>query len=355
MIRRQKLGIKIFMLAIGALLILLPFIGCAAEAPAPEEPEPTPAPAPEPALKEPVIFADVGWDSVQVHNRIAAFIVENGYGYPKSEFTPGQTIPLFQGLARGDIDVNMEVWVENQREAYNKAIDAGQVVDLGDNYWDNWQGWLVPTYLVKGDAARGIEASAPDLKSVDDLPKYWELFKDPEDQTKGRFVNSVPGWECTGINTEKLKVYGLDKYYTDFLPGSDAALSGSMVGAYEKGEPWLGYYWEPTWVLGKLDMFRIEESPYDEEIWNTTHACAYPAVHVNIVVHSSFPDRAPELVEFLTKYVTTTEQNNKALAYMQANEASTEEAAIWFLKEYESLWTQWVPADVADKVKAALP
>ena len=39
---------------------------------------------------------------------------------------------------------------------------------------------------------------------------------------------------------------------------------------------------------------------------------------------------------------------------MQDHKASTEEAAAWFLKNYEDLWTGWLPADVAAKVKAAM-
>ena len=337
MTKQKKMWNKICLVALGALLILLPFAGCAPEAP-----------------EETIIFADLGWDSIQVHNRIAAFILENGYGYSPSEYIPSETIPGFLGLTRGDIHVNMEIWVENQQEAYDKAIAAGQVVDLGDNFWDNWQGWLVPTYVIKGDPARGIEASAPDLKSIDDLPKYWEVFKDPEDPTKGVFYSCIAGWECEKINEEKFKEYGLDKDYNVFLAGSGAALAGSMVAAYEKGEPWFGYYWAPTWILGQLDMTPIEEPPYDETVWNDNHACAYPAVHVNIVVNAEWAPKNSEAVEFLTKYVTTTEQVNKALAYMQENEASTMEAAIWFLKGSESVWTQWVPSSVAKKVKAAL-
>ncbi|UCH08333.1 MAG: ABC transporter substrate-binding protein, partial [Deltaproteobacteria bacterium] len=97
------------------------------------------------AASKKLILADVGWDSVQVHNRIAGFILENGYGF-EVEYMPGETIPLFAGLARGDIDINMEVWIANQREAYDKAIKAGQVIDLGSNFPDSWQGWLVPSY-----------------------------------------------------------------------------------------------------------------------------------------------------------------------------------------------------------------
>jgi len=332
MTKKQKLGIKIITVVLGALLLLIPFVGCAAEAPG----------------KQAVVFADLGWDSVQVHNRIAAFIIENGYDYPKSEFIPGETIPLFAGLSKGDVDINMECWVENQQEAYDKAIAAGEVVDLGSNFPDSWQGWLVPTYMVEsGEIPAGI--------SIENMPDYWELFKDPEDPTKGRFYSCIAGWECEKINEEKFKEYGLDEYYNVFLPGSGAALAASMVGAYEKNEPWFGYYWAPTWVLGKLDMTPIEEPPYSDAVWNNNHACGYPSVKVNIVVHSTLQDEAPDVVEFLKNYETTQALNNKALAYMQDSGSDTQGAATWFLKEYETVWTQWVSSDVASKVKAALP
>jgi len=336
MTKRKNYIFKVVVLVFGISVFLLPFSSYAT------------------AASKKLILADVGWDSVQVHNRIAGFILEHGYGY-KVEYMPGETIPLFAGLARGDIDINMEVWVANQKEAYDKAIKAGQVVDLGSNFPDSWQGWLVPTYMIKGDPKRGIKPMAPDLKSIEDLPKYWKLFKDPEDPSKGRFFNSVPGWECTKINTKKLKAYGLDKYYNDFITGSDAALNGSMAAAFKKGEPWLGYYWAPTWVLGILDMTPIEEPPYDKKLWDTNYACAYPAVRVNIVVNASLQKRAPEIVEFLKKYETTQAMANKFLAYMRDKKADTKAAGIWFLKNYEDLWTGWVPADVAKKVKAALP
>lgn len=306
-----------------------------------------------PEAKQSVVFGDLSWDSAQVNNRIAAFIAANGYGY-SVEYVPGDTIIILQGLRRGDVDVNMEIWVENQQDAYDAAIDSGDVLDLGNNFGDNWQGWLVPRYMVEGDATRGLEATAPDLRSVADLVNYWELFKDPENPDKGRFINSIPGWECTDINSQKLVAYGLDQYYTDFVVGSDAALSGSMAAAYEKGEPWLGYYWAPTWVLGKFDMYALEEPAFDEDVWNSTRACAYPSNNVNVAVNAAFAADNPDLVTFLDNFNTKTEQHNAVLAYMQDNGATTEEAAIYFLREYEDVWTNWVPAEVAAAVKAAL-
>lgn len=306
--------------------------------------------------KPKIMLADYSWDSVQVHNRIAGFIIEKGYGYPVG-YTFGDTMILLQGLERGDIDISMETWVDNIQETYNKMIASGKVKDLGDNFADARQGWYVPAYLVKGDPERGIEPLAPDLKSVSDLPKYWELFKDPEVPTKGRFYNSPAGWVVTSINEKKIAAYGLDKYYNVFSSGSDTALATSIASAYEKGKPWLGYYWEPTWIMGKYDMIKLEEPAYDEEVWEKDYACAFPPGKVTITINSRLEEKAPEVVEFLKNYETTLEQNNTILAYMQDNgggKEGAEKAVVWFMKNYPELWKSWVPEDVALKVEKAL-
>jgi glycine betaine/proline transport system substrate-binding protein len=305
------------------------------------------------AAKNTIRFTEQSWDSVQVHNRIAGFILEHGYGYGV-EYIAGDTIMLMTGLLKGDCDVNMESWTENIQELYDKGIKSGKIADLGSNFPDSWQGWLVPTYMIKGDPARGIKPIAPDLKSVADLSKYWKLFKDPEAPSKGRFYNSLPGWGCTKINSEKLKAYGLDKYYNDFITGSDAALTGSMAAAVKRGKPWVGYYWEPTWVLGKLDMYRLEEPPYSDEVWNKNKACAYKSVQVNILVNTSFMKKYPDVVEMLKNYETKTAMVNEMLAYMQDTKGTADAGAIWFLKNKEDVWIKWVPEDVAKKVKTAL-
>jgi len=305
------------------------------------------------AAKDTIRFCDFSWDSAQVHNRIAGFIAKHGMGYDV-DYIPGDTIMLNSALMQDDVDISMETWLENTQELCDKMIKSGKVADLGSNFPDNWQGWLVPTYMIKGDAKRGIKPMAPDLKSVADLSKYWELFKDPEDPTKGRFYNCIPGWGCAKINSTKLKTYGLDKYYNDFITGSDAALSGSMAAAFKKGKPWVGYYWEPTWVLGKFDMTRLEEPAFDQKVWDKDKGCAYGKAEVEILVNTRLFKDAPDVVEMLRKYETKTAMVNKILAYMSDTKGSTEDGAVWFLKNRADVWTKWVPADVAKKVKAAM-
>ena len=55
-----------------------------------------------------IIFSDLNWTSAQVQNRIAQYIVEKGYGYP-TEVVFGSTLPLLQGLRRGNTQVSMEI------------------------------------------------------------------------------------------------------------------------------------------------------------------------------------------------------------------------------------------------------
>ena len=104
-------------------------------------------PGENPLLK----ISDLNWGSAHFQSEMAKIIIEEGYDYPV-ELVPGATIPLFQGLRTGDIDVFLEGWLQNQIEAYDAAMAAGDIVLLGFLNNDNWQScFVVPTYVITGD------------------------------------------------------------------------------------------------------------------------------------------------------------------------------------------------------------
>ena len=329
------LSLLILVLAVG-------LVGCGTKTEAPANTE-----------KPTLIFADAGWDSIQFHNSVARFIIEKGYGY-KTDVISGSTPITFAAFLKGDIDIYTELWTNNIKKEYDQAIKDGTIKEVSVNFDDNAQGLYVPTYLIKGDPARGIKPLAPDLKTVKELPKYWELFKDQEVPSKGRIYGSPPGWEVDTILKTKVASYGLDKTYNYFSPGSDTALSTSMTKAYEEGKPWLGYYWEPTWIMGKYDMTLLADQPYDAALWNDGYICEFAPDKVTVGVSKAMETKAPDVVEFLSHYKTSSPLTNEALAYMQDKNVKTDEAAQWFLKNHTDLWTPWVPSEIAEKVKAAL-
>jgi len=303
------------------------------------------------AQEKKVTFVDFSWNSVQMHNRIAGFVLEHGYGF-KPEYLFAESVPGLTGLAQGDVDIAMEMWIDNVLDWYNEAVgEKKTVIDLGPVFPDSPQGWYVPTFVIEGDEERGIEPMAPGLKSVHDLPEYWELFKDPENPQKGRFYNAIPGWVVHDINLKKIEAYGLSDTYQVFSPGSQTALATAIVSNYNRGKPVLAYYWEPEWIMGMLDMTRLEEPPYDPEKWGEgkSYGCAFPAARVHVGINTEFAKENPEILTFLANYETSLEQNNAALAYMQQEEATVEEAATWFLKEYEDAWTKWIPDEETRK------
>ena len=309
-----------------------------------------------------IVLAEGDWDSMLVHNAIARYILEEGFGCSTTSI-PGSTIPTQQGMIRGDIDLIMEVWMDNLPDFTREAVENGEIVDLGVNFGDGQQAFFVPRYVIEGDPERGIEPIAPDLESVEQIAQYAEHFRDPEQPDQGRFFNCIIGWVCEEINNAKLEAYGLSDDFTNFRPGTGAALATSLERAYLQGEPWFGYYWGPTWVLGKFDMVMLEEPEYTDECWDhlmnnlddPEMACAYPPSVVNIMANAEFAENVPAAVtDFLTSYETTSQQVSDLLSYMQENGSMPSEAAMRFLETETDTWTSWVPTEVAERVMDSL-
>ncbi|MFC4559100.1 ABC transporter substrate-binding protein [Virgibacillus kekensis] len=301
-----------------------------------------------------LVLADAGWNSIKVHNSIAQKIIEEGYGI-ETEVTPGSTAATLQGFREGDIDIYMEIWTDNVKEVYNEMIDSGDIEKVSVNFDDNVQGLYVPTYVIEGDEERGIEPMAPDLKTVEDLKKYPELFADPSNPDKGRLINAPSGWAVAEAISQKMEAYGLTETFENFMPGSDAAIVASLADAYKAGEPWVGYYWAPTAVTAKYDLTLLEEPEYDPEVYEKTKATEFPPNDVVVAVHKDIPEAAPKVVEFLKNYETSSDLTEQALNYMNDHEdATAQEAAMWWMKQNEDLWSSWVPEDVAKKVKESL-
>ena len=303
--------------------------------------------APE-APKETIIFSDLNWSSAQVQDRIAQYIVDKGYGYP-TDVVFGATLPLFQGLRRGDSHVTMEIWLPNQDEAWMEAQAAGEVISVGESLGKDWQSsFVIPAYL---------QEQYPDLDSVDDLKedRFKELFATAETGGKARLVSCVIGWACEEVNAKQIAGYGLSDHVHVVNPGDGAAGNADLYGAYEKQEPWLGYQWGTNDPALLLDLVRLEEPAYSDECWFTTKACGYEDATILIAVHPDLTVKAPDVIAMLRKWDFNIEVYKEVAAWSSANpDASTNDAALWWLKTKADLWSGWVTGEAAASINAAL-
>ncbi|MBY4677609.1 ABC transporter substrate-binding protein [Marinobacterium arenosum] len=303
-------------------------------------------------LDREVRFAGMNWLSNMVMVDVERTIIEKGYGC-KTAVETGGTLPMLTAIIRGDVDVMTEGWINSIEEVFNKGVADGKVKSLGDIYTGGVEAWWIPKYVADQN---------PGLKSVADLPKYKDLFQDPEEPNKGRLYTCPAGWACEVINSNLFKAFDLQDDYVLYSPGTGAALKAAISSAIKRKRNVLFYYWTPTPLVGKYDLVKLEMPAYNAEghTCNTDPNCtkpypgAYPAARIETAVNTGFAEQAPQLTAFLDKVQVPTDTVSKLLAWADDNGAESAEVAEHFLKNYPQLWTQWVPADVADKVKSSL-
>ena len=307
--------------------------------------------------KPTIKFSDTQFESLWINNAIAKFVIENGYGYPVE--TVEMTTPIMQvSLANGDIHVNMELWQQNIIDWYDEEIAAGNMINAGMTYEGGPQFFTIPQYV----------HDQYGITTVEDMKEHWELFKDPEDNSKGLFINCAIGWQCAEVNRAKFKAYKLDEYYNILSPGAAAAMDAALAGAQMKTEPVFGYYWAPTSLMGMYDWYVLEEPEYTDSCWEEVikgradetytpkEACAYETLPIDKGIHSSLPDLAPDVVDMLKKMNVGLQPINVTAAWAVENDIQSdwEKAAIYYLQNYEDRWTTWMPDNQVQKVKDAL-
>ena len=295
-----------------------------------------------------IIFSDLNWTSAQFQDRVAQYIVEEGYGYP-TDVVFGATVPLFQGLRRGDTNVTMEIWLPNQDEPWMEAQAGGEVVSVGESLGKDWQSaFVIPRYL---------QEQHPDLDSVEDLKeeRFKALFAKPETGGKARLVSCAIGWACEEVNAKQIEGYGLSDHVHIVSPADGAAGNADLYGAYERNEPWLGYQWGTNDPVVGLDLVTLEEPAYSDECWFTTKACAYEPATILIAVRPELLTQAPDVIEFLRAWDMNIERYDAVGKWRQANpDADINDTALWWLNNNIDVWSAWVTEEAAEAVEEAL-
>ena len=316
--------------------------------------------------KREIVFGGLNWDSALVQNGVARYIVEHGYGYPTSQIE-GSTLPLFQGLRKGDVDLTMEIWLPNQDTAWNEAVKAGEVIPVGKSLEDNWQSsFLIPQYM---------QDANPELDSIEDLKE--DKFKSLFEQEGGKVVllGCIAGWGCRtmqeGDETGPGQIVGmgLEDHVVLRDPGTAGALAAAIEAAFAKEDPILFYYWGPTALahqlatgVGYVDLEQPDPSECADN--SPIHGCSFPSAEIMIAMNTELVNDAPELISFFQNWDWSAGNQLAAEGWYGENQESltnegktSEEiysaTGVWYLQNNDA-WESWVPDDVAANVKAAL-
>ncbi|MEO0402138.1 MAG: glycine betaine ABC transporter substrate-binding protein [Pseudomonadota bacterium] len=294
-----------------------------------------------------VSITEMDWASSAVVTYVSKFLLEQGYGCSVTT-VPTTTVPAMASVAEtGEPDILTELWT-SYTEVYEELRGEGKLVELSKVLSDGGvEAWWIPDYLAEAH---------PELTTLDGIKANPTLVG-------GRFHDCPSGWGCDVTNHNNFKASGLaDAGVERFQHGSGETLATAIAAAYEAKEPWFGYYWAPTSVLGKYPMVQVSMPAYDADIHtcNGVEDCAtpglssYPVSNVVTAATQAFVDREPDAAELMGKVTFTNAQMGEVLAWQESNQASYEEAAVYFLTTYKETWGSWLNDEAKGKLAALL-
>ena len=319
----------------------------AAEAPATEAPA-TAAPATEvPVTEAPkgtVILVDQDWDGQLVTTAVAQILLEQELGYTvETKFAPADSAPLFLGLESGDFHFVCCNWPSYSAELLDEYVNTGDapVQRVGTVGIRGETGWYVPSYVIEGDAERGIEAVAPDLRTVSDLNKYKDVFATSDTAPNGRLLEFTPGWDTQP--EKRLEAFGAE--FDPVFAGSEGAALAEIDAAFERGDPFLTYLWEPHWAHAKYNLVQIEMPEWTSDCYpdGESFNCGFPTDEVAKLAWPGFQDEFPEAYDFLANFQMTNAQQNEMVLNLTENDLTPQQAAQEWVDENESVWSSWIP------------
>lgn len=300
-------------------------------------------------------IAEMTWPSAAALAHIHATILDKGFGC-SVEIVTGDTVPTSSSmLTRGTPAVAPELWTSAIEDAWAKGIEDGTVVQLADAITDGTvEGWFIPDYT---------QAAYPELTTAEAVIARPDIFPDPEDSSKGRLYSCPPGWACELSTSALYEAYDMADSWNLFSPGSGGALDASIARAFTREEPILFYYWGPTAILGKYPAVQLEQGETKPDVYacNTDPDCtdpagvtAYPSSPAVVGAAAWVRDEAPQVADYFSKVGLTNAEISELLVYGDENQADAAATAQNFLRTKEDLWSGWVSADVAEKVRATL-
>ena len=302
-----------------------------------------------------VTLAAFSWQSSEAMASVDKLILSAGYGCNAS-VVAGDTVPTITAMIeKGQPDVSSESTPSLLGEVYTKGAAEGRIGQIGTAISDGQvSGWYIPKYVADAH---------PEIKTVEDAMKHPELFPAAEDPSKGAVIQGPQGWGDTVVTAQLFK--GLNNPNFVLVPtGSAAALDGEIAKAYEQKKGIIAQYWSPTSLLVQYPMVRLEMA-HDDAEWarcTSVQDCPDPKPNywkqAEMVTLASEPfmkrTDIPEVMTYFKTRSWTQAEVSKVMLWMTENQANGDDAAKWFIQNMPEVWTKWVPADVAEKIKASL-
>ena len=261
-----------------------------------------------------VHFSDVGWSCVTATTAIAAAILE-GLGYETK--IDVLSVPVtFQGLANGDLDVFLGLWMPTQASMITPYLDKGQIEKVATN-------------LEGAKYTLAVNQAAYDagVKTFADLAKNAEKFE-------SKIYGIEPGNDGNLIIQDMIDKNAFSLKDWEVVESSEQGMLTRVQRAARRNE-WVVFLgWEPHPMNRRFEMAYLDGG---DDYFGPNHGGAT----VYTLSPTGYTEKCPNVGALLKNLKFTLAMENEIMGYMLDDGMDPQAAAIQLVKNHPELVDEW--------------
>lgn len=289
-----------------------------------------------PESADPIILPLYEWTAHHVSQMVTGEILKRmGYNV---EYRVTGNMAGNVAITEGEMHVDMEYWVSNNRVKFLKQTHGGGAEDLGHLGLAPGEAWYYPAYM---------EEECPGLPDWKALNECAEIFAVPETFPKGRFLDYPAEW--VAYNDKRIEALELD--YVIVPSGGEGSIITEVESAYARKAPLLVVFWEPHWLFSKYDLKKValpehkvacEEDPSWGVNPNAVWDCSIPAQEIKKLVWDGLRTKWPAAHRLVRAIQLGNDEQNAMVLEVDVDGADIEEVVTAWVDANESKWQFWV-------------
>ncbi|TBL05101.1 MULTISPECIES: glycine betaine ABC transporter substrate-binding protein [Bacillus cereus group] len=243
-------------------------------------------------------------ENIATANMWKVLLEQKGY---KVELLYLEKAAVWTGVARGDVDANLEVWLPiTDKLLYEKYKD--DVVIKSAWYKGTGLGLVVPSYMT-------------DINSIEDLNANKDKFNN-------KIIGIEPGSSLMGLTDKAIHKYGIE---LNLVQSSEAAMMSELKKAYNQKKPIAVTLWNPHWAFSEFDLKYLKDP---KKVYGEKDDIYYS-------VRKGFEKDYPELIKYFDNWNMTDEQLGTLMTMI--NESNDpEQAAEKWIRKNKKLVDAWM-------------
>ncbi|MGN8159083.1 ABC transporter substrate-binding protein [Salinisphaera sp. RV14] len=270
------------------------------------------------AQAETVKFGAAPWPGVTVKTTVARQLLE-AMGYKTNLTNASWTIDL-QGVARGDVDADLGIWMPTQKSTVEPMVKSGKINLLVKNVPDAKYDLVVPSYVWNAG-----------VHSIADLNKH-----------AAKFHHRIYGIEAGNDGNEIVKAAIKNNTYNlgswNLRPSSTAVML-TEAGRKIRKKQWIVFLgWKPHWMNIKYDLHYLKDP---KKIWGGGSS-------VYTAINPAFEKSNPNVTRFLKQMVVPSKIQSQWIYEYGYKHQSAKKVADNWIKGHMDTVAQWL-----DGVKTA--